>query len=96
MPPILDIGGMAAAEGMACGLPVVGFDLPGYEFCYPRGMLKVPIGDIEAFARVVLDLLQDEDLYHQARSEALEFAQEWDWDRKAQDILDSIKDLFPK
>jgi len=92
--PVLDTGGMAAAEGMACGLPVVGFDLPGYHFCYPRGMLKAPIGDIEAFAALVLNLLQDEDLYYKARNEALEFAQQWDWDRKVRDILNSIESLF--
>ena len=92
--PVLDTGGMAAAEGMACGLPVVGFDLPGYQFCYPRGMLKVPVGDIEAFARLVSKLLQDKELYHSVRTDALEFAQEWDWDRKAQNILESLKNLF--
>jgi glycosyltransferase involved in cell wall biosynthesis len=92
--PILDTGGMAAAEGMACGLPVVGFDLPGYQFCYPRGMLKAPVGDIEAFANLVLNLLRDEDLYNQVKKEALIFAQEWDWDKKAQDILSRIENLF--
>ena len=89
--PVLDTGGMAAAEGMACGLPVVGFDLPGYEFCYPRGMLKAPIGDLEAFADLVLNLLHDEDLYHQTREDALEFVQGWDWDKKAEEILEVLK-----
>jgi len=89
--PILDTGGMAAAEGMACGLPAVGFDLPGYEFCYPRGMLKAPIGDLEAFAGLVLNLLHDEDLYHQTRKDALEFVQGWDWDKRAEQILEVLK-----
>lgn len=89
--PVIDTGGMAAAEGMACGLPVVGFDLPGYKYCYPRGMLKAPIGDLEAFADLVLNLLHDEDLYHQTRNDALEFVQEWDWDKKAEQILEVLK-----
>jgi len=76
---------------MACGLPAVGFDLPGYEFCYPRGMLKAPIGDLEAFAGLVLNLLHDEDLYHQTRKDALEFVQGWDWDKRAEQILEVLK-----
>ena len=89
--PILDTGGMAAAEGMACGLPVVGFDLPGYKFCYPRGMLKAPIGNIEAFAGFVLNLLQDEDLYYQVKKDALEFVQKWEWDKRAEELLKAIE-----
>jgi len=91
---ILDTGGMAAAEGMACGLPVVGFDLPGYKFCYPIGMLKAPTGNIKAFAKLVLNLLQDEDLYYQVKNDALEFVQEWDWDKRAGKLLEAIKGLF--
>jgi len=89
--PVLDTGGMAAAEGMACGLPVVGFDLPGYKFCYPQGMLKAPIGALEAFADLVLNLLHDEDLYHQTRKDALEFVQGWDWNKRAEEIMEAMK-----
>lgn len=91
---ILDTGGMAAAEGMACGLPVVGFDLPGYKFCYPIGMLKAPTGNIKAFAKLVLNLLQDEDLCYQVKNDAREFVQEWDWDKRAEKLLEAIKGLF--
>lgn len=94
--PVLDTGGMAAAEGMACGLPVVGFDLLGYQYCYPKGMLKAPRGDIKAFASLVLSLLEDEELYLKTRNEALNFVQEWDWDQRAQGILKMMEDLFQK
>lgn len=90
-PPILDTGGMAAAEGMACGLPVVGFDLPGYKYCYPRGMLKAPVGDIKAFADLVLKLFEDRDLYARVQKEALDFAKEWDWDNRADQVLRAIE-----
>ena len=89
--PILDTGGMAAAEGMACGLPVIGFDLPGYKFCYPKGMLKAQIGDLKAFAGLVLTLLQDKKSHYQVKKTAIEFSKEWDWDKRSQDILDRIK-----
>jgi len=92
-PPILDTGGMAAAEGMAAGLPVVGFDLPGYKYCYPKGMLKAPIGDLEGFAKLILDLLNDDILYNKMKEEALNFSKVWDWQEKAALVWEKIKGL---
>lgn len=93
-PPILDTGGMAAAEAMAAGLPVVGFDLPGYKYCYPKGMLKAPIGDLKQFAGIILDLLEDETLYNKMKNEALEFSREWDWGKKAEMVLGKVRALY--
>lgn len=92
--PVLDTGGMAAAEGMACGLPVVAFDLPGYLFSYPRGMIKVQNGDIKAFANAVIELLRDQKLYDKISKEALSFSLEWDWDSRALHVLNEIELLF--
>lgn len=92
--PILDTGGMAAAEGMAAGLPVVGFDLPGYKYSYPRGMLKAPVGDLESFAKLALDLLNDEILYSKIRKEALDFSKEWAWEKKAEMVLEKIEGIY--
>ena len=58
-PAIYDSGGMAAAEAMAWGLPGVSFDLEALRSYYPKGMVKVPEGDREAFAGAVLKLLED-------------------------------------
>jgi len=92
--PILDTGGMAAAEAMACGLPVVGFDLPGYKYCYPQGMRKVTIGDLEKFAQEVRNLLVNEGAYQKLKKEATEFSKNWDWDKKSELILDRISSLL--
>ncbi len=84
--PTMDTGGMAAAEAMAAGLPVLGFDLPGYRHCYPRGMRKIPLNDLDAFAEEILKLLSDAKAYNQLRDEAVEFAECWDWNQKASDV----------
>lgn len=89
--PILDTGGMAAAEGMASGLPVVGFDLPGYQYCYPKGMLKAPIGDLERFADLVLSLLNNDELYKKMKKEALEFSKDWDWSKKVELLNNELR-----
>jgi glycosyltransferase involved in cell wall biosynthesis len=92
-PAIYDSGGMAACEAMACGLPGVSFDLLALRTYYPKGMLKTPCYDLKAFANNILKLLNDIELYERLRKEALEFAQGWDWDKRAESLLRSIRSL---
>lgn len=92
-PAIYDSGGMAACEAMACGLPGVSFDLPALKTYYPKGMLKTPCFDLEAFADNILKLLGDEKLYEKTAKDALDWAKEWDWDKKGEELLEHIKYL---
>ncbi len=88
-PAIYETGGMAAAEGMACGLPVVAFNQEGYKYCYPQGLLGVsPIGDHHKFAQAILELMIDNKKYVTMRKEAKELVtREWDWNKRASFIL---------
>jgi len=90
-PAIYDSGGMAACEAMACGLPGVSFDLPALRSYYPQGMLKTPSYDLRRFAENILSLLTDEGLYEKTSKEALSWAKEWDWDKRAAELLEEIK-----
>ncbi|MBL8994688.1 MAG: glycosyltransferase, partial [Spirochaetia bacterium] len=70
-PALYETGGMAAAEGMAAGLPVIAFDHPGFDYCYPKGILRIePVGDLEKMADAVVSLLKHEDRYRSLRAEA--------------------------
>ena len=93
-PAVYDSGGMAACEAMVCSLPGVSFDLPALRTYYPRGMLKTPCFELGNFADNIVALLEDEELYAKTRQKALEWAQEWDWDKKARDILNYMRELF--
>lgn len=93
-PAIYDSGGMAACEAMAAGLPGVSFDLEALRTYYPKGMIKTPCFDLKAFAENILELLEDHELYEKTRAEALEWAKEWDWDKKAQDIVRQIETVL--
>jgi glycosyltransferase involved in cell wall biosynthesis len=83
--------GIAALEAMACGLPVVAWNLPVYREVFPKGMIKVPIGDIKKFADEVLRLLNDPELHEKMRSEATEMASKYNWNEIAKKELEFIK-----
>jgi glycosyltransferase involved in cell wall biosynthesis len=90
-PATYDSGGMAAAEGMAWGLPGVSFDLPALVTYYPRGMLKARSGDMQDFARLVLELLDNPEMYEQVSRDARHLiSQVWDWKRRAPKVHDAL------
>lgn len=90
-PAFYDSGGMASAEAMAFGLPAVGFDLKAYKSYYPKGMLKVPVGDLGDFANTILALLSDRNRYRKVAGEAYKMIQEnWSWEERAQEVLENV------
>lgn len=90
-PAIYDSGGMAAAEAMAWSLPGVSYDLEALKTYYPQGMIKTPLGNQKIFAKNILDLLTDNNLYQQKSKEALELINSvWDWTKRARRIYQQI------
>ncbi len=90
-PAFYDSGGMAAAEAMAFGVPCVGFNLKAFESYYPKGMLKVKIGDLDAFADAVIKLLTDKNLRYKIAKEALEMIEKnWSWKKRAEEVFSKI------
>jgi glycosyltransferase involved in cell wall biosynthesis len=83
-PATYDSGGMAAAEAMAWALPGVSFDLEALKTYYPKGMAKVPEGDLGSFAREILKLLSDNTYYSKMADEARRLVvEDWDWEKRA-------------
>lgn len=93
-PAVYDSGGMAAASGLACGLPGVSFDLPVFKTYYPKGFLRAKTGDIKEFSQKILALLGDKGLYDRMSKEAIEEAKTWDWSQKGKLFVGKIKGLF--
>ncbi len=75
--------GISVAEGMACGLPVVAFDLPIFRAVHRKGCRVYPQKDTHAMAEGVLSLLEDEPLRWKIANDASLQAQEYDWPRVA-------------
>ncbi len=90
-PSFYDSGGMAAAEAMAFGLPCIGFDLDSYKSYYPKGIIKVSIGNLEEFANVVISLLNDQLMRNKIGAEGLDMIKKnWSWDKRAKEIFNEI------
>jgi glycosyltransferase involved in cell wall biosynthesis len=90
-PAFYDSGGMAAAEAMAFELPCVGFDLKSYISYYPKGMVKVRIGDLNAFSNSILELISNDKFRKKIGFEGLEMIRKnWSWDKRSKEVLNSI------
>ena len=90
-PAFYDSGGMAAAEAMVFGIPTVGFDLKAFKSYYPQGMMKVKIGDLNSFAKVIIKLLDDPRLATKIGGQALEMIEKnWSWDKRAAQVFNQI------
>ncbi len=90
-PAFYDSGGMAAAEAMAFGIPVIGFKLKSYESYYPQGMIKIEIGNLDEFALTILDLIDNNKKREKYGREALVMIQKyWSWNLRATEILEKI------
>lgn len=92
-PAVYDSGGMAAAEAMGFGLPVVGYNLEAFKTYYPKGMLKVEkIGNPYNLADAIIKVLSNPKIYNKLSKEALTLAKkEWLWEDRISPIIDTIQ-----
>lgn len=93
-PAFYDSGGMAAAEAMAFGLPAVGFNLDSFESYYPKGMIKVKIGELVEFSDTIVKLINNESLRESIGRQAQKMVLDnWDWDKRVNQLMTALKGL---
>lgn len=93
-PSTYESWGLVACEAMACGLPVVAYDLPIFADIFKGGMLRAPIGDFERLADYVLCLLNNQQLYETVSSEALQVASRFDWVKVAKEQIKIFESVY--
>jgi len=86
--------GIAVCEAMACGLPVVAYDLPAYHSVFRQGILTVSIGDKAGLADHVVKLLKDEELRQETGRAAYQQSLEYDVTVIAQQQWSWLQELF--
>jgi len=84
--------GIAVCEALACGLPVVAYDLPAYKI-FRDAIITVPVGDKDAFSEAVLELLLNETLRMEIGKKAEIAARQFDWNKIAEEELQIIQHL---
>ncbi|MGA9725754.1 MAG: glycosyltransferase family 4 protein [Candidatus Binatus sp.] len=85
--------GLTALEAMACGKPVVGTDTGGLAYLVdaPRGGRKVPVGDAEALATVLIEILSEPGLAESMGRHNRRFAVEnYDWEY----VIDRLEKVY--
>jgi glycosyltransferase involved in cell wall biosynthesis len=93
-PTHVDSFGIVIAEALACGVPVVAYDLPAIRHYYGdcEAVKLVKEGDIEGMATEALEILKNNQYY---RSIAVKCASKYTWDKVALSFL-KILEKFKK
>jgi glycosyltransferase involved in cell wall biosynthesis len=80
-PSLLDVFSLTVLESLACGVPVVAYDIPAikYNFHDCKAVLRSPAKNTARMARNVIFLLENEELINELSKEARKYASNFDW-----------------
>jgi len=90
--------GIVLIEAMACGLPVVASDIPGYRAVVEdgvQGILVIP-GDARALAEALRELIMNEDRRRLMSEAALKRAADFSWDSLVVDVEEAYEEAVGK
>jgi glycosyltransferase involved in cell wall biosynthesis len=84
-PSKMDTAPMSIMDGLACGLPVIAYDIPGVRETYGKceAVILVPPGDIAALTRETIGLLKDDVRWSHLQKKAITFCREKGWEKVA-------------
>lgn len=72
--------GIAIAEAMACGVPVIAWNLPIYNETFQRYIFKIKENDIKAMAEKIIYLSENELIRKDKIQKGIKFIQRYSWD----------------
>lgn len=88
--------GLVIAEAMACGLPIIAYDLPVYREIWKKGMIKVPMGNLQLFSEKLIGLLENSRKRKLLSYQAQSFSKRFTWPKTAKMILKKAELFFNK
>ena len=92
-PSRLDCFPIVVLEALACGTPVIAYNIPAITFNYPTGIVKtVPEKDIDAFANNIAEMLsRDCDSSEKYSEVSKDFASRFTWDEVAKEEVKAYR-----
>lgn len=88
--------GIVPHEAMACGLPVIVYDLPVYQehIIHSPSVFRVPIGDWRAAAKQVIRMIKEKkDQWDKWDKEGKKFVKAYGWDKIAKQEFTILRDF---
>lgn len=83
--------GISIAEAMACGLPVVAFELPVYKYVFPVGGIWIANRDIQKISEAILNMLQNGPLRQKYASLGNQYVTgKYDWSSVAESEMKEL------
>ena len=92
-PSVREGWGLNVVEAAALGVPCVAYDVAGLRDSVRDGVtgLLVESGDVEGLAEALVRVLQDEGLRRRLGEDALKYAQQFSWDKTAEEFMKILK-----
>ena len=85
--------GIVIGEAMACGLPVVAYDLPVYKEIYKQGIITVPVKHFKLFSAEVIGLLENESKKNALAEKGRLQVTKYDWAQVSMKEFSLLKSL---
>jgi glycosyltransferase involved in cell wall biosynthesis len=85
--------GIALTEAIACGLPVVCYNLPAYNV-FGEAIIRTRVGDRNSMAIKICELLVNHKMVDELKSKGKELVNKFDWDDISRNELEAINRIF--